>query len=67
MVMINPYWKLYAKIFYIPICRNCGQVLDKDYKKRRRGKLCKKCKLEDELRIARGIDIVRVKYNSGGV
>jgi len=40
---INPYWKLYAKIFYIPICRKCGVKLDSDYKKRNRGKLCKNC------------------------
>jgi len=58
--MINPYWKLYAKIFYIPICRSCGQVLDKDYKKRRRGKLCMTCKVEDTLAVARGIDIVHI-------
>ena len=58
--MINPYWALYARIFKLTICRNCGQVLDKDYKRRHRGKLCKTCKLEDELRVAKGIDFVMV-------
>jgi len=48
--MINPYWALYARIFRLAICRSCGAILDRDYKKRRRGKLCTKCKVADELK-----------------
>lgn len=58
--MINPYWALYARIFRLIICRSCGAVLDSDYKKRRRGKLCSSCKVEDTLTVARGIDFVRL-------
>ena len=58
--MINPYWALYARIFKLTICRSCGAVLDKDYKKRRRGKLCMTCIVEDTLSVARGIDFVHI-------
>jgi len=54
------YWKLHCKLEEITICRNCGAVLDIDYKKRRRGKLCMTCKVEDTLAVARGIDIVHI-------
>ena len=44
---MNGYWKLYAKIFFIKVCRRCGERLDKEYKKRRRGKLCITCFIAD--------------------
>ena len=49
--MMDGYWKLYAKIFGIPICRKCGAVMDVDYKKRRRGKLCLLCYVNEALDI----------------
>ena len=57
--MINPYWALYARIFKLTICRSCGAVLDKDYKKRRRGKLCMICNLKEGAyyKSLQGIDI----------
>ena len=40
---LNGYCRLYCKIKGIPICRKCGERLDIDYKKRKRGKLCLRC------------------------
>ena len=56
MAIIYPYWKLYCKIFQLTICRSCGARLDKNYKKRRRGKLCIECYVKEAM-IAGGIDI----------
>uniref|UniRef100_A0A6M3KRW1 Uncharacterized protein n=1 Tax=viral metagenome TaxID=1070528 RepID=A0A6M3KRW1_9ZZZZ len=53
---MNGYWRLYAKIFNIKICRTCGRRLDLNYKKRNRNNLCKDCS-------PLGIDFVTVYYN----
>lgn len=57
------YWKLHCKLEEITICRSCGAVLDKDYKKRRRGKLCMTCNVRDTLTLPGAIDIDTVIYN----
>jgi NMD protein affecting ribosome stability and mRNA decay len=54
---MNPYWNLYCRIFKIKICRKCGRPLDKEYKKRRRGKLCIDCYIQDALRAKQLLDI----------
>ena len=61
-MVINPHWKLYARIFNITVCRECGQPLDKDFNKRRRGKLCNDCNVKDTLRANRGIDFDVLNY-----
>jgi ribosomal protein L40E len=40
---MNGYWKLYAKIFNIPICRKCGVRLTDTNWAIGRGYLCKNC------------------------
>jgi len=40
---MNGYWKLYAKIFDIPICRKCGVRLADNNWASGRGYLCKNC------------------------
>ena len=40
---VDGYWKLKAKILRIRICRKCGERLDKDFKKRKQGYICKEC------------------------
>ena len=40
---VDGYWKLKAKILRIPICRKCGERLDKEYQLRQQGKLCLEC------------------------
>ncbi len=52
------YWFLYCRIFQVKVCRVCGGKLDKQYRKRRRGKLCASCFMADSLGIdVRTIDI----------
>ncbi len=52
------YWRLYCKIFRITICRKCGRALDKNYKERKRGKLCVTCFVKE---VMEGIDIVMLQ------
>ncbi len=50
---IDGYNKLLHKIFEIEACRKCGKPLDKNYRLRRRGKLCIDCYVAELLTLIR--------------
>ena len=56
--ILNGYWRLYAKIFGIKICRKCGVVLSQDFRRHKRGFLCDKCYSQRD--VIRGLTFVVV-------